>query len=149
MFDWSDTVFRRRNVTRRRISNTVLQPRYWGSEADSPEALPIGTTEESRTNYDVVHNNTWYSKCGIDQWKPYIGECIWKEMLFTEEICTFMSWYGTSPDLPLVIEFVYVFPLVKRHNISITRGRSTGVPYQRMKKPIILYKIKDLYSSTI
>jgi hypothetical protein len=28
MFDWSDTVFRRRNVTRRRISNTVLQPRY-------------------------------------------------------------------------------------------------------------------------
>jgi hypothetical protein len=25
MFDWSDTVFRRRNVTRRRISNTVLQ----------------------------------------------------------------------------------------------------------------------------
>ena len=37
MFDWSDTVFRRRNVTRRRISNTVLQPRYWGSEADSPE----------------------------------------------------------------------------------------------------------------
>jgi hypothetical protein len=55
----------------------------------------------------------------------------------------------TSPDLPFVIEFVYVFPLVKRHNISITRGRSTGVPYQRMKKPIILYKIKDLYSSTI
>jgi hypothetical protein len=37
MFDWSDTVFRRRNVTRRRISNTVLQPRYWGREADSPE----------------------------------------------------------------------------------------------------------------
>jgi hypothetical protein len=36
MLDWSDTVFRRRNVTRRRISNTVLQPRYWGREADSP-----------------------------------------------------------------------------------------------------------------
>jgi hypothetical protein len=33
MFDWSDTVFRRRNVTRRRISNTVLkvrnQPTLW------------------------------------------------------------------------------------------------------------------------
>jgi hypothetical protein len=45
MFDWSDTVFRRRNVTRRRISNTVLQPRYWGSEADSPEVcrLPFVT----------------------------------------------------------------------------------------------------------
>ena len=41
MFDWSDTVFRRRNVTRRRISNTVLQPRYWGSEADSPEVCRL------------------------------------------------------------------------------------------------------------
>ena len=42
MFDWSDTVFLRRNVTRRRISNTVLQPRYWGREADSPEACRLG-----------------------------------------------------------------------------------------------------------
>jgi hypothetical protein len=44
LFDWSDTVFLRRNVTRRRISNTVLQPRYWGSEADSIEVcrLPWG-----------------------------------------------------------------------------------------------------------
>ena len=41
MFDWSDTVFRRRNVTRRCISNTVLQPRYWGSEADSPEVCRL------------------------------------------------------------------------------------------------------------
>jgi hypothetical protein len=41
MFDWSDTVFRRRNVTRRRISNTVLQPKYWGSEADSPEVCRL------------------------------------------------------------------------------------------------------------
>jgi hypothetical protein len=41
MLDWSDTVFRRRNVTRRRISNTVLQPRYWGSEADSPEVCRL------------------------------------------------------------------------------------------------------------
>jgi hypothetical protein len=41
MFDWSDTVFRRRNVTRRRISNTVLQPRYWGREADSPEVCRL------------------------------------------------------------------------------------------------------------
>jgi hypothetical protein len=39
--DWSDTVFRRRNVTHRRISNTVLQPRYWGSEADSPEVCRL------------------------------------------------------------------------------------------------------------
>jgi hypothetical protein len=41
MFDWSDTVFRRRNVTRRCISNTVLQPRYWGREADSPEVCRL------------------------------------------------------------------------------------------------------------
>jgi hypothetical protein len=33
MFDWSDTVFRRRNVTHRRISNTVLQPEvHWWSK---------------------------------------------------------------------------------------------------------------------
>jgi hypothetical protein len=47
MFDWSDTVFRRRNVTRRRISNTVLQPRYWGSEADSPEVCRLGCPIQS------------------------------------------------------------------------------------------------------
>jgi hypothetical protein len=41
MFNWSVTVFRRRNVTRRRISNTVLQPRYWGNEADSPEVCRL------------------------------------------------------------------------------------------------------------
>ena len=41
IFDWSDTVFRRRNVTRRRIPNTVLQPRHWGREADSPEVCRL------------------------------------------------------------------------------------------------------------
>ena len=41
MFDWSDTVFRRRIVMRRRISNTVLQPRYWGRETDSPEVCRL------------------------------------------------------------------------------------------------------------
>jgi hypothetical protein len=30
-----------KNVTRKRISNTVLQPRYWGSEADSPEVCRL------------------------------------------------------------------------------------------------------------
>ena len=44
MFDWSDTVFRRRNMTRSRISNTALQPRYWGSEADSPEVCRLNST---------------------------------------------------------------------------------------------------------
>ena len=28
-------------MTRRRISNTVLQPRYWGREADSPEVCRL------------------------------------------------------------------------------------------------------------
>jgi hypothetical protein len=51
MFDWSDTVFRRRNVTSRRISNTVLQPRYWGSEADSPEVC--------RLWIQLVESNVW------------------------------------------------------------------------------------------
>jgi hypothetical protein len=41
MFDWSDTVFQQRNVTHRRISNTVLQPRYWGREADSHEVCQL------------------------------------------------------------------------------------------------------------
>jgi hypothetical protein len=41
MFDWSDTVFRWRNLTRRRISITILQPRYWGREADSPEVCRL------------------------------------------------------------------------------------------------------------
>jgi hypothetical protein len=48
MFDWSDMVFRWRNVTRRRISITVLQPRYWGREADSPEVCRLQTTDISR-----------------------------------------------------------------------------------------------------
>jgi hypothetical protein len=50
MFDWSDTVFRRRNVTRRRISNTVLQPRYWGREADSPEVCRLQKTQDEKHN---------------------------------------------------------------------------------------------------
>jgi hypothetical protein len=53
MFDWSDTVFRRRNVTRRRISNTVLQPRDWGSEADSSEVcrnIPLNELEIEETS---------------------------------------------------------------------------------------------------
>jgi hypothetical protein len=40
MFDWSDTVFRRRNV---------LKPRYWGREADSPKVCRL-TMEPYLTN---------------------------------------------------------------------------------------------------
>jgi hypothetical protein len=153
-------------------------------------------------------------KWGIDHWKPYICVCIWKQILLTEEIgtfmcwygtspsgwrhfnsnvtlftffycgsicaiyvsdfklcnliimyfsnlflmeikikvnffpkghiCqigTFMCWYGTSPDLQLVISFVYVF--------SITRWRSTGLPYQRMKEPINLILKRQNLKSTL
>jgi hypothetical protein len=63
MFDWSDTVFRRRNVTRRRISNTVLQPRYWGREANSPEVYRLSSVYEKSfcmlSEYYSLHWNTY------------------------------------------------------------------------------------------
>jgi hypothetical protein len=66
MFDWSDTVFRRRNVKRRRISKTVLQPRYWGSEADSPDVCRLSIVYQSESNRQTSGwiFNTWsmYSK---------------------------------------------------------------------------------------
>jgi hypothetical protein len=54
MFDWSDTVFRRKTVTRRRISNTVLQPRYWGSEADSPEVCRLIRCAVISFTFDII-----------------------------------------------------------------------------------------------
>jgi hypothetical protein len=54
MFDWSDTVFRRKNVTRRRISNTVLQPRYWGREADSPEVCRLNLDYDITFYYLII-----------------------------------------------------------------------------------------------
>jgi hypothetical protein len=67
MFDWSDTVFRRRNVARRRISNTVLQPKYWGSEADSPEVCWLRNwqhrphnAKENTTQYVLGHHYTLF-----------------------------------------------------------------------------------------
>jgi hypothetical protein len=54
MFDWNDTVFRRRNVTRRRISNTVLQPRYWGREADSPEVCRLTRLDANHRSHDMT-----------------------------------------------------------------------------------------------
>jgi hypothetical protein len=72
MFDWSDTVFRRRNVTRRRISNTVLQPRYWGREADSPEVCRL-IWDSNILHYDVMTLHV------INDWKNkwYRGETKW------------------------------------------------------------------------
>jgi hypothetical protein len=62
MFDWNDTVFRRRNVTRRRISNTVLQPRSWGREADSPEVcrlvFPILSVILTKYHYIILTDYT-------------------------------------------------------------------------------------------
>jgi hypothetical protein len=57
---------------------------------------------------------------------------------FTEEIGTYMRCWESPGDLPLVIEIVVSFrsfrsaPLAKRHNISITRGRSPGLSQERM-----------------
>jgi hypothetical protein len=55
-----------------------------------------------------------------------------------------MRCWESPGDLPLVIEIVVSFrsfrsaPLAKRHNISITRGRSPGLSQERMQEPIIL-----------
>jgi hypothetical protein len=57
---------------------------------------------------------------------------------FTEEIGTYMRCWESPGDLPLVIEIFVSFrsfrcaPLAKRHNISITRGRSPGLSQERM-----------------
>ena len=57
---------------------------------------------------------------------------------FMEEIGTFMRFWKSSGDLPLVIGIVVSFrsfrcaPLAKRHKISITRGRSPGLSQERM-----------------
>jgi hypothetical protein len=64
MFDWSDTVFRRRIVTRRRISNTVLQPRYWGREVDSPEVCRLVLSRVSPFLLTSTMSNFCY-KSGI------------------------------------------------------------------------------------
>jgi hypothetical protein len=52
-----NTVFRRRNVTLRCISNTVLQPRYWGREADSPEVCRLRVVLNERNT--TKRNEKW------------------------------------------------------------------------------------------
>ena len=56
LFDWSDMVFRRRNVTHRCISNSVSQPRDWGREADSTEVcrLALWVTFDDVTSGEKV-----------------------------------------------------------------------------------------------
>jgi hypothetical protein len=103
MFDWSDTVFRRRNVTLRCISNTVLQPRYWGREADSPEVcrLRVVLNERNTTKRNekwrnetkrnkVSQNETKYVKQSIkdpknNQWRgKNQGNIEWLVRLFLD-----------------------------------------------------------------
>ena len=60
------------------------------------------------------------------------------------------TFLGKTGDLPLVIEIFISFrsfryaPLAKRHEISITRGRSPGLSQERMKEPINLSHTKKL-----
>jgi hypothetical protein len=76
MFDWSDTVFRRKNLTRRRISNTVLQTRYWGREASHPRfvdcwpTFPFSATELSIVNKIGGLCQYWGvdGTCGDNRW---------------------------------------------------------------------------------
>jgi hypothetical protein len=64
-----------------------------------------------------------------------------------EEIGTFMRFWKSSGDLPLVIGIVVSFrsfrcaPLAKRHKISITRGRSPGLSQEQEQKKL---KVKYL-----
>ena len=59
---------------------------------------------------------------------------------FTEEIGTYMHCWESPGDLPLVIEFFFLFARfaglhsrkVKRLQISITRGRSPGLSQECM-----------------
>jgi hypothetical protein len=87
MFEWSDTVIRRRNVTRRRISNTVLQPRYWGREADSPKVCRLSHDQESKVIINKSHKMDITKKSQVILWakQVLILKChilsVWKKLI--------------------------------------------------------------------
>jgi hypothetical protein len=66
--------------------------------------------------YDVTHILKWRASLGVRD-----SESCW----FTEEMGTYMRCWESPGDLPLA-------PLAKRHNISITRGRTPGLSQERM-----------------
>ena len=97
----------------------------------------------------VFHNAQWYwsdnlCKLVTDQWRGSLGVCDSESCCFTEEIGTYMRCWESPGDLPLVIEIFVSFrsfrcaPLAKRHNISITRGRSPVIPKNVCKNLLFL-----------
>jgi hypothetical protein len=105
-------------------------------------SLSIGVTKVNFMWY-VFHNAQWYwsdnlCKLVTDQWRGSLGVRDSESCWFTEEIGTYMRCWESPGDLPLVIEICVSFrsfrcaPLAKRHNISITRGRSPGLSQERM-----------------
>jgi hypothetical protein len=94
MFDWSDTVFRRRNVTHRRISNTILQPRYWRREADSLEVCRLGDCEDIIQIEETLHLFLWpdhyFSPFPVMFYLP----CADHVLLFVDDVVT--SWPQTK-----------------------------------------------------
>ena len=73
-----------------------------------------------------------------DHWRASLGVRDGESCLFMEEIGAYMRCWESPGDLPLVIKIVVssrsfrCAPLAKRHNISITRGRSPGLSQERM-----------------
>ena len=90
-----------------------------------------------------VDNAQWYRSDNLcklitDQWRASLGVRDSESCWFTGEIGTYMRCWGSPGDLPLVIYIFVSFrsfhcaPLAKRHKISITRGRSSGLSQERM-----------------
>ena len=112
-------------------------------------SLSIGVTKVNFMWY-VFHNAQWYwsdnlCKLVTDQWRGSLGVRDRESCWFTEEIGTYMRCWESPGDLPLVIEIVVSVrsfccaPLVKRHKISIARGRSPPVFPKNVYKNLLFF----------
>ena len=129
-FSWRKILYFQQNISEKssNISRKLL-------------SLLVGVTKVNFM-WCVFHNVQWYwsdnlCKLVTDQWQASLGVRDSESCWFTEEIGTYMRCWETG-DLPLVIEIFVSFrsfrcaPLVKRHKISITCGRSPGLSQERM-----------------
>jgi hypothetical protein len=99
----------------------------------------ISITKLTTTKNARIIGSYLRSLCKLvtDQWRGSLGVRDSESCWFTKEIGTYMRCWERPGDLPLVIEIVVSFrsfrcaPLEKRHNISITRGRSPGLSQER------------------